>query len=445
MKRRRDSRLTVLSAFTGAGGLDVGLEHAGFRTIACIENNAQARRTIQLNRSNWNLFEAGDIAAVTKGLAPSNLGLRKRQLSILAGGPPCQPFSKAAQWARGRRAGLADPRAKCLAAFLSLADRFLPRVILIENVPGFARGKTSAIPYIKAVLRRINREHGTRYRLESRILNAADYGVPQRRERAILIARRDGKAVAWPSPSHKGRPVRVYDALHAVRSGPTPKAKGQWAGLLPAIPEGMNYLYHTEAGGGLPLFGARRRYWSFLLKLAKDKPAWTIPAQPGPATGPFHWRNRPLSVPELLRLQTFPTTWRVAGNRNAQVRQIGNATPPLLAEVVGRAIGASMFQRQYDKRVRLGISRRRSIPRPSVTTPVPRKYHKLKGKQTAHPGEGKGPGALPKTGRRLATTTPERRVGRALRKRLVRSAVQLLRRSSKRPIPKRGSLASRAA
>src|SRR5439155_16147032 len=85
MKRRRDSRLTVLSAFTGAGGLDVGLELAGFRTIACIENNAQARQTIELNRSSWNLFEAGDINTVTRGLTHGNLGLRRRQLSMLAG------------------------------------------------------------------------------------------------------------------------------------------------------------------------------------------------------------------------------------------------------------------------------------------------------------------------------------------------------------------------
>ena len=83
--------------------------------------------------------------------------------------------------------------------------------------------------------------------------------------------------------------------------------------LLPTIPEGQNYLWHTERGGGEPLFGWRRRYWSFLLKLAKDLPSWTIQAQPGPATGPFHWDNRRLSVREMARMQTFPDNVVIKG------------------------------------------------------------------------------------------------------------------------------------
>src|SRR5439155_23824235 len=163
--------------------------------------------------------------------------------------------------------------------------------------------------------------HGTRYRLEWRVLNAADYGVPQRRGRAILVARRDGRAFQWPATTHAHAHVRAYDALADLTRVKRPKPTGYWGRLLPAIPEGRNYLYLTKDGGGPRVFGSRRRYWSFLLKLAKDSPAWTIQAHPGPGTGPFHWSNRPLAVEELLRLQSFPKSWRVSGNRNAAVRQ----------------------------------------------------------------------------------------------------------------------------
>src|SRR5262249_20870024 len=116
------------------------------------------------------------------------------------------------------------------------------------------------------------------------------------------------------------------------------EVRGKWAELLPSIPEGQNYLWHTSRGEGLPLFGWRRRYWNFLLKLAKDRPSWTIQAQPGPAVGPFHWKNRRLSTRELCRLQTFPDNVSIIGDRGSIQRQVGNAVPSLLAEVLARAI-----------------------------------------------------------------------------------------------------------
>ena len=114
--------------------------------------------------------------------------------------------------------------------------------------------------------------------------------------------------------------------------------RGKWADLLPSIPEGSNYLHHTDRGEGMPLFGWRRRYWTFLLKLAKNRPSWTIQAQPGPAVGPFHWSNRRLSVRELSRLQTFPDDVNIVGGKGSAQKQLGNAVPSLLAEVIGRAI-----------------------------------------------------------------------------------------------------------
>src|SRR5215204_1934588 len=133
-------RLTVLSAFTGIGGLDLGLESAGFQTIGCIERDKVARKTLNANRANWNLIEPGDIESVAASLTPRDLGLRRGQLSILAGASPCQPFSKAAQWSANGRIGLADPRSLCLDPFLILLETFLPKVFLIENVQSFVAG-----------------------------------------------------------------------------------------------------------------------------------------------------------------------------------------------------------------------------------------------------------------------------------------------------------------
>jgi DNA (cytosine-5)-methyltransferase 1 len=383
---------TVLSAFSGAGGLDLGLEHAGFRTIGCIEWDAAARRTIETH-GRWPLVAEKDIRQAAAALSPARFGLEPGKLGVLAGGPPCQPFSKAAQWAQTGMAGLEDERSKCVWAFFKIAAAFLPRVILIENVPGFVTGRNSAIPAITAMLDDINARYATTYRLSYACLNAADYGVPQRRERAILVALRNGCEFDWPILSHVHRPVRAYDAIGELACPRKPLASGKWAALLPSIPEGQNYLHHTANGNGKPLFGYRTRFWSFLLKLAKDEPAWTISAQPGPATGPFHWENRPLTIVEMLRLQTFPADWPIQGDRRAQVRQIGNATPPLFAEAIGRAIGKQVFGVVYKGALTLRIPRKRSIPRRARLQGVPQEYDSLLGAHKPHGGTGKGPRA----------------------------------------------------
>jgi site-specific DNA-cytosine methylase len=383
---------SVLSTFTGAGGLDLGLERAGYKTIASIEIDPSARKTLQANRPEWSLIETPDIVEVARDLKPGDLNLKARELGLLVGGPPCQPFSKAAQWADRGRSGLKDPRAKCLSAFLSLLERFLPRAMLIENVPGFIGGKTSALQALEKAIEGINKRHGTAYRVQHRVLNAVDYGVPQKRHRAIVVALRDGEYFEWPEPTHK-TPVRAYDALRDIAPKTKPALSGYWSDLLPSIPEGKNYLYHTADDDGLPLFGRRRWFWSFLLKLAKDEPSWTVPAKPGPSTGPFHWDNRPLAVEELLRLQTFPLSWKLQGGASAQIRQAGNATPPLLAEVIGRALGAQLFDMRYKGGPTLRIARARHVPRRNAVRAVNEKYLGRLGAQADHPGEGKGPGA----------------------------------------------------
>ena len=319
--------------------------------------------------------------------------IRERELGLLAAGPPCQPFSKAAQWTRTGTLGLKDEGTeRCLLSLMMLIERFLPHTLLIVNVPGFAQGKSSALlPVIEENLAAVNRRYGTHYKVSSRVLDAADFGVPQRRRRAIVVALRNGAEPAWPIVTHRDHPVRAWDALQDVHPEKTPRPSGQYARLLPSVPEGENYQYFTKRGAGLPLFGYRRRFWSFLLKLAKAKPAWTVPANPGPATGPFHWESRPLAPEEILGLQTFPGSWKLEGSYREQIRQAGNATPPLLAEILGRMIAMQFCGAEFHCQPALAIPRASYVPPPVPSQPIPAEYMSLAGRHVPHPGTGRGP------------------------------------------------------
>jgi DNA (cytosine-5)-methyltransferase 1 len=208
---------------------------------------------------------------------------------------------------------------------------------------------------------------------------------------------RDGETFQWPRKTHADDPLCAWDAIGKLDLGENiPTLMGKWAELLPSIPEGENYLWHTQYGGGLPIFGYRTRFWSFLLKLAKNQPSWTLPAQPGPSTGPFHWDNRPLAIPEMLRIQSFDADWIVEGDPREQVRQVGNATPPRLAEVMARAIASQIFGLSFDKQhLQHYISRSEKIPKRKATAEVDAKYASLIGNHPDHPGAGKGPKPRP--------------------------------------------------
>lgn len=388
-----DPSATVLSVFTGLGGLDIGLEAAGFESVGCIEIDPIARQSLKANRAGvWPMLEHDDVLVAADKLTPRSLRLRSRELTLLVGAPPCQPYSKAAMWAERGWAGLKDDRATPLFSFLELVDTFLPAAVVMENVPGFARGKNSALPSVEAVLTAINKRRATRYDVQAHTLDAADYGVAQHRQRVIVTAFRDGARMRWPAPTTRDEPLRAWDALGSLETDePAPAATGYWSELLASIPEGQNYQWHTRRGGGEPLFGYRTRYWSFLLKLAKKEPSWTIPAQPGPSVGPFHWENRPLRVAELLRLQSFPADWLVEGTRKERVLQVGNATPPLLAEVIGRAILTTLGLRAPTGQPKLAIARVQEVPPEEPIARVPHRYRSLIGTYADHPGTGLGP------------------------------------------------------
>jgi DNA (cytosine-5)-methyltransferase 1 len=237
------------------------------------------------------------------------------------------------------------------------------------------------------------------------VLDAAEFGVPQHRRRVFVVASRDGVAFKAPMPSFGAqatngkfkRFTNTWDTLHDLDDPDFDLAllpSGKWAALLPSIPEGHNYLHHTSRGDGESIFGWRRRYWSFLLKLAKSRPSWTIQAQAGSATGPFHWRSRRLSLRELARLQCFPDDWEISGLITSARRQVGNAVPPPLGQVLGFEFRRQILGERPRRGQSLTPRHRDDLPQPELTKPVPRHYLADLGKAEEHPGPGKGPGAL---------------------------------------------------
>lgn len=400
--------VNVLSLFTGAGGLDLGLEAAGFEIAGCVERDADCRKTIATNTS-WPIADQGDVELLNPAAMLSEFGLQPREVTLLVGGPPCQPFSKSGQWVSGSTAGMTDPRARTLHAYFEVLEATLPRVMVLENVKGLVvkprEGSTDehAVDVLETALKSINARHDTGYRPSIVHIDAADVGVPQRRERVFVVAERDGHMLEPPAATHgrnapEGSPraTTAWDAigdLDVDEWDASLAPSGAWAGLLPSIPEGRNYLHHTPRGDGEPLFGWRTKYWSFLLKLAKDRPSWTIQAQPGPATGPFHWRSRKLSAREMARLQTFPDSHEFSGRYQSARRQVGNAVPVALGEVLGLEIRRQLFDDDSGR----GPA---TLPKPCADCPaaedlaaVPDRYLAMRDQHKDHPGAGEGPAA----------------------------------------------------
>lgn len=394
-------KITAISLFTGAGGFDVGLEDSGFEIRACVELDGDAKKTLQKNRPDWRQTKESDVELISSRQLLSEAGLRSGELDLLFGGPPCQPFSKSGFWQNGGTKGLQDPRARTLRAMLAHCRSMLPSVLLIENVEGLGYGKDAALRWIEAEIERINKATGSCYKPQILTLDAASYGVPQRRRRVFLIANREGKKIVAPPVTHaEDDPnlpglVTAWDALWDIEEDATLReldVSGKWSELLPSVPPGENYLYLTRRGGGTPVFGWRTRYWSFLLKLAPNRPAWTIQAQPGPATGPFHWLNRRLSIREMARLQSFPDSYNFCGSASEVRRQIGNAVPPLLSKAIGQAIRTQLLRRKPFAQGKLRPRREAPVLPPEIKArPVPKRFIPSKRRLRDHPGEGLGP------------------------------------------------------
>jgi DNA (cytosine-5)-methyltransferase 1 len=349
---RSVSELAAISLFSGAGGLDLGVERAGYRVLAALEYDADAAATLRANFPRTQVLER-DIRAVETSELLEVAGLGAGEADLLIGGPPCTPFSKSGNWLEYKRTGK-DGNADLLDHYLRILSEAKPRTFLLENVFGLAYRNHNAF-WLRRLLSAF-RELG--YQVDHKVLLAADYGVPQRRQRLFILGSKDGTPI-FPEPTHSGphetrhwddslpRHMSTREAIGDLVDRddlrePEEIADGTFGHLLPDVPPGDNYLYFTaKRGHPKPLFEWRSRYWNFLLKLDPEQPSPTIQAQPGPWVGPFHWHNRRLRIAEIKRLQTFPDDYEIVGTRRSAQVQIGNAVPPLLAEGLATVLAAA--------------------------------------------------------------------------------------------------------
>jgi len=365
---RDSAKRVAVSLFAGAGGLDVAGELAGFETYAAVELDPTARETLLANdhwfgRLNEDvLFE--DIVTLDPTKLLDAADLNAGEVDLVHGGPPCTPFSKSGYWLAYKRAGK-DPKASLLDNYVEAVQAIRPRAFLMENVFGLAYNNHNRLIFER--FKRAIRSAG--YSFDSNVILAADYGVPQLRQRLFCVGVRsdlldippDLWRFDWPEESHDGPHERRSDrngarTPHVTTSEaladlteaqnpfePEELVTGTYAAELSEIPPGENYLYFTKRRGHRrPRFEWRSRYWSFLLKLHPDRPSPTIQGQPGPWVGPFHWDGRRLRVAEVKRLMTFPDDFVVIGNRRSQQLQLGNAVPPLMGRVLLDRVAAEL-------------------------------------------------------------------------------------------------------
>jgi DNA (cytosine-5)-methyltransferase 1 len=354
-----------ISLFSGAGGLDLGCEAAGFYTAAVVENNEVAVQTLLANRDTF--FPCLEPDAIVRDIVetpPEELlgraGLERGEAALVHGGPPCTPFSKSGYWLAYKRAG-EDPKASLLDNYVDVVRVAQPKAFLMENV--YALGyRNQNRPVFERFARGIM---AAGYSFDFKVLIAADHGVPQNRQRLVCVGiRRDLLDMPpefwrfpWPAATHSGphetrsgwdeslprhKSAReAFDGLDDSNNPPEPEeiVRGTYAEELRAVPPGDNYLWWTaHRGHPAPRFKWRSRYWNFLLKLHPDRPSPTIQGQPGPWVGPFHWESRRLRVGELKRLMEFPDDFVVTGSRRDQQLQLGNAVPPRLGQVVAHSL-----------------------------------------------------------------------------------------------------------
>ncbi|AMV24222.1 Modification methylase BspRI [Gemmata sp. SH-PL17] len=349
--------MRCLSLFSGCGGLDLGLEQAGFSIALAVDNWERSAQSYALNRPDTPFFH-GSVTDLTLPLMKQqSKGKVTPGIDLLAGGPPCPPYSKSRFYRKSKPRALEDKIGQeTMSGYLTALKLLKPRAFLLENVAGLAyKVHSEALRLIEDTAKELG------YTTNWRVVNAANYGVPQIRERCFVVGLRDRK-FEFPPQTHSSGDARAklkgLDALprwvtagQAIDDLDTEEnaddtghyAGGQYHDLLEKVPQGDNYLFFTkERGHPKPKFKWRSRYWSFLLKLSREMPSWTIQARRSNNMGPFHWRNRILRIAEVKRLQTFPDGWQLSGRVDDQWRQLGNAVPPLLACCLGEAIVAQL-------------------------------------------------------------------------------------------------------
>ncbi len=333
----------TLSLFSGAGGLDIGFHDVGFEIVESVEIEAKFCRTLELNSGKGKRFESARVNNVDiREFSGNHLG----KIDFIIGGPPCQTFSAAGRRANGVL-GMTDVRGMLFREYVRLLQELSPVGFLFENVYGIvgAQGGEAWAEILKSFS-----EIG--YKLYYRVIDAADYGVPQHRERLIIVGLKEGE-FKFPRPTHGPDSLDdepFYNAETAI-TGITITSDeekrgigGRYGALLNDIPPGLNYSFYTEKmGHPNPIFAWRSKFSDFLYKADPNTPVRTIKASGGAYTGPFHWGNRAFSDLEYKRLQTFPDDYEISGTKQTAVVQIGNSVPPQLARMMALAIRQQVF------------------------------------------------------------------------------------------------------
>jgi len=360
----------AIDLFAGAGGLSVAAKKAGSDVVLHVDSDPLSCDTLRSNRRHHrgNVMES-DVSLLTGRDLRRLAGLSARDPLLIVGGPPCQPFSKAAFWSedgddaafrRARARGESAPppathghrpddRRHLVKDFLRLVIEAHAAGFVFENVASLLAPRNR--PMLDAFLAE---SQASGFKTVVVRANAVEFGAPQRRDRVFVLAARRCRPVP-PEPTHtldrkrhpKRRLAKACGPVLAPFAGdefaePEESVSGRWAEHLQTVPPGWNYKAHTAWGGHpRPTFVTETRFWNFLLKLSPDLPSWTIPANPGPWTGPFHWDTRRLRTAELAALQGFPRGYVFKGGRRDRVRQIGNAAPPALgAPMIAAVISA---------------------------------------------------------------------------------------------------------
>ena len=351
LKKKKD-KSGFIDLFCGAGGFTIGFANAGWKPLLGADLNDSVAKTHRMNFPDIP-FLKGDLGEVKiKSLILDEF--KGKEVGIVVGGPPCQGFSMFGKRRFVNTKGYdphSDPRNKCVYAFVDLVKEIQPRWFLMENVPGMANLDKGL--FLKSLVEEF-KEIGYA-NTEFKILNAAEYGVPQKRKRLIIIGNRTGHIIPWPKRKYfekpKGWQKNYRTVGEAITDLSTEKSYDKYSCHVPMKhkPLLVERYKHIEEGCKLNVDklpdhlkkGYRtdkvKNYSHVFKRLHRDKASTTM--VPGHNAFPIHpWLNRSLTVREAARIQTFPDELEFIGSRQNQCIQVGNAFPPLLAEVIGNCI-----------------------------------------------------------------------------------------------------------
>lgn len=341
---RIEKPIRTLSLFSGGGGLDIAFHDAGFDIVEMVEIDERFVQSLLANSDEGKRLEhAKPICVDIRDYDPSF----PEPIDFIVGGPPCQTFSAAGRRAAGVN-GTTEDRGMLFWEYVRILKKLSPKGFLFENVYGItgSRGGKDWKVIISAF-------EDAGYKVFYRILDAADYGVPQQRERLIIVGLKSG-TFKFPRPTHGAdspgthRHFSSHDAICDLEPDEDLEGLtigGRYGHLLNEIPPGLNYSFFTEKmGHPIPLFAWRSKFSDFLYKADPERPTRTIKALGGQYTGPFHWESRRFTIAELKRLQTFPDDYVISGGRQAQIEQIGNSVPPQLGRMLAVSVLSQLFR-----------------------------------------------------------------------------------------------------